>query len=183
MNPDEWLSRLYDGLSVLVRERIELGKKRSQSRSSRGQKAAGRVSEDVLSDLLPDGPQRFPDDFLTPAARASLREIPLPEKPIQHKGSFFGKEELSDESGAKIMLNNMFEVRYVLYAQANGARVIHIPEKMVEVTRAVNEYVKYLRDLRQRLYEAYFRRSLDQTAANRFVEETWRKLKLPAMIE
>ena len=183
LNPDEWLSRLYDGLSVLVRERIELGKKRSQSRSSRGQKAAGRVSEDVLSDLLPDGPQRFPDDFLTPAARASLREIPLPEKPIQHKGSFFGKEELSDESGAKIMLNNMFEVRYVLYAQANGARVIHIPEKMVEVTRAVNEYVKYLRDLRQRLYEAYFRRSLDQTAANRFVEETWRKLKLPAMIE
>jgi len=131
--------------------------------------------------LLPEGPQRFPDDFLTPAARTSLREIPLPEKPIQHKGSFFGKEELSDESGVKIMLNNMFEVRYVLYVQASGASVIHIPEKMVEVTRAVNEYVTYLRDLRQRLYEAHFRRSLDQTAANRFVEETWRKLKLPTV--
>jgi hypothetical protein len=181
LNPDKWLTRLYEGLSVLVRERVELGKKRGQSRSARGQKAAGRVSDDVLNELLPDGSQRFPDDFLTPAARASLREIPLPEKPIQHKGAFFGKEEVGNESGAKIMLNNMFEVRYVLYAQANGARVVHIPEKMVEVTRAVNEYVKYLRDLRQRLYEAHFRRSLDQQAASRFVDETWRKFKLPVI--
>jgi len=183
LDPAVWLPRLYEGLATLVSERIELGKKRSQSRKSKGQKAAGRVADDVLGDVLPDGVQRFPDDFLTPAARASLREIPLPEKPIQHKGSFFGKEELSDENGVKIMLNNMFEVRYVLYAQVNGGRAIHIPQKMVEVTRAVNEYSRYLRDLRLRLYEAYFRRTLDQTAANRFVEETWRKLKLPIIQE
>jgi type I restriction enzyme M protein len=181
LNPDEWLPRLYEGLSVLVRERIELGRKRGQSRSARSQKAAGRVAGNVLSELLPDGVQRFPDEFLTPAARSSLYEIPLPEEPVHHKGAFFGKEELSDESGTKIMLNNKFEVRYVLYAQANGARVVHIPEKMVEVTRAVNEYVKYLRDLRLRLYEAHFHRTLDQAAANRFVEDTWRKLKLPPL--
>jgi hypothetical protein len=112
-----------------------------------------------------------------------MREIPLPESPVQYLGAFFGKEELSDKDGTKILLNNMFEVRYVLYAQACGAHVIHMPEKMVEVTRSVNEYVKYLRDLRQRLYEAYFRRSLDQAAANRFVEDTWRKLKLPLLEE
>lgn len=181
LDPDKWLSRLYEGLTVLVSERIELGKKRGQSRKSRGQKAAGRVAENVLSELLPEGVQRFPDDFLTPAARAHMREVPLPEKPVHHRGAFFGKEELSDDSGTKIMLSNNFEVRYVLYAQANGARLVHIPEKMVEVSRAVNEYVKYLRDLRQRLYVTHFRRSLDQIAANRFVEDTWRKLKLPPL--
>jgi len=168
---------------VLVRERTELGKKRGQSRSSRTQKAAGRVAEEVLSDLLPEGVQRFPDDFLTPATRASLREIPLPEKPLHHRGQYFDKQELETDKQEKLYLANMFEVRYVLYAQANGARVVHMPEKMVEVTRAVNEYVKYLRDLRQRLYEAYFRRTLDQTSANRFVEDTWRKLKLPDIQE
>jgi len=168
---------------MLVRERTELGKKRGQSRSSRSKKAAGRVSDDVLNDILPDGPQHFPDDFLTPAGRSSLREIPLPENPVQHRGAFFGKEELSNDTGTKIMLNNMFEVRYVLYSQVNGIRVVHMPEKMVEVTRTVNEYNRYLRDLRQRLYEAFFRRSLDQVAANRFVEDTWRKLKLPPVQE
>jgi methylase of polypeptide subunit release factors len=183
LDPDEWLPRLYAGLSELVRERMEMGKKRGQSGKARTQKAAGRVAEDVLNDLLPEGIQRFPDDFLTPAGRASQREIQLPEKPVQHRGIFFGKEELSDESGQKIMLNNIFEVRFVLFAQASGARIIHLPDKMVEITRSVNEYNRYLRDLRQRLYEAYFRRTLDQAAANRFVDETWRMFKLPIIQE
>jgi hypothetical protein len=183
MDSDEWLPRLYDGLSILVRERIELGKKRSQSKSSHSKKAAGRVSEEVLHDLLPNGPQHFPEDFLTPAARVKMREIPLPEKPLQHISTYFGKEIIGDRNGIEIELNNMFEVRYVLYAQANGERIVHIPEKMLEITRAVNEYTKYLRDLRQRLYEAYFRRSIDQAAANHFVEDTWRKLKLHSIQE
>lgn len=183
LDPDEWLPRLYDGLNVLVTERTGLGKKRIQSKSSRSKKAAGRVSDDVIGEILPEGPKRFPDDFLTPAARAYMREFTLSEKPFQHKGEFFGKEELNDESGTKIMLNNLFEVRYVLYAQANGTRVVRIPEKMVEVSRAVNDYVKYLRDLRQRLFEAYFHRTLDQAAASRFVGDTWRKMNLPLLEE
>jgi hypothetical protein len=112
-----------------------------------------------------------------------MREIPLPEKPLQHISTYFGKEIIGDRNGIEIELNNMFEVRYVLYAQANGERIVHIPEKMLEITRAVNEYTKYLRDLRQRLYEAYFRRSIDQAAANHFVEDTWRKLKLHSIQE
>lgn len=181
LNPDEWLPRLYEGLSVLVRERIELGKKRGQSRSSRSKKAAGRVSEDVLNEILSDGPKRFPDDFLTTAARANLRQIALPDKPLHHRGQYFDKQELETDIREKLYVANMFEVRYVLYAQANGAKTVLMPEKMVEITRAVNEYAKYLRDLRQQLYEAYFRRTLDQSAANRFVEETWRKLNLPVL--
>jgi hypothetical protein len=181
LDADEWLPRLYDGLTTLVRERVELGRKRNQSRSTRTQKAAGRVAEEVVNDLLPNGVQHFPDDFLTQAARIELREIPLPEKLIQHKGAFFGQEEMSDNEGTTFMLKNMYEVRYVLYAQANGQHVVYIPQKMVEVTRSVNLYNQYLRDLRQGLYEAYFRRTLDQMAANRFVEDAWRKLKLPSI--
>jgi type I restriction enzyme M protein len=183
LDPDKWLPQLYEGLSVLVRERIELAKKRGQSRGSRTKKAANRASEDVLREILTDGPQHFPDDFLTPVARMNMREIPLPEKPVTYKGAFFEKEELSNESGIKIMLSNAFEVRYVLYAQANGERIVYIPEKMVEISRAVKEYMKYLRDLRSRLYEAHFRRTLDQNAANRFVEDTWRRFKLPLIQE
>jgi methylase of polypeptide subunit release factors len=183
LDPGRWLAPLYEGLALLVSERTGLGKKRSQSRTSRAKKAAGRVSEDVLGELLPDGPQPFPEAFLTSAARKNLREFPLPEAPLRHSGSFFGKEELSSPDGHKITLSNLFEVRYVLYVQANGQRVAQMPTQMVEVTRTVNEYARYLRDLRQRLYESYFRRTLDQAAANRFVEELWRRLHLPELNE
>ena len=77
-----------------------------------------------------------------------MRDVPLPEIQYNIKDHSLAKEELSDEGGQKIMLSNMFEVRYVLYSQANDARVVHIPEQMVEGKRTVNEYIKYLRDLR-----------------------------------
>ena len=77
------------------------------------------------------------------------------------------------------MLNNMFEVRYVLYAQANGIALFTFPKRWWKSPALSMNIAEYLRDLRQRLYEAYFRRTLDQVAANRFVEDTWRKLKLP----
>jgi hypothetical protein len=44
----------------------------------------------------------------------------------------------------------------------------------VELLRAINDYRQYLRDLRQRLYQAYFTRTLDQSTA-----EVWRKFNLP----
>jgi hypothetical protein len=183
LDADQWLPRIYEGLSLLVGERMQLGKMRSQSRSSRTKRAAGRVAEDVLEEILPDGARLFPDEFLTPAARSNLRAIPLPEEPLLHRKSYFGKEELSTKDGIKILVENAYEARYVLYTQANGRRIVYLPERMVEVTRAVNEYVKYLRDLRQRLYVSYFRRALDQSAANRFVDETWRRYNLPDIQE
>ena len=176
LDSEEWLPRIYEGLTTLVRERTELGKMRSQSRKNKPQKAARRVADEVLEDLLPNGPARFPDDFWSAEARAgSFREIEMPKSRLEYKGHMMGREELGASDGWMIQLANKFEVRYVLFAQANGWRVVGLPLKPVEVSRTVNNYIQYLRDLRQRLQETYYRRSLDLAAADRFVDETWRK--------
>lgn len=184
LEPDKWLTRLYDGLITLVRQRVQLGQMRSQSRRSRPQKAAGRVAEAVLQDLLPHGPDNFPDDFLSPAALGGqFREIPLPDSPLSHKGHLFGREELAAEDGQTLQVANKFEARYLLFAQASGQKIARLPEKPVELSRAVNQYLQYLRDLQQQLYQAYFTRTLDQAAAERFAGEVWRKFNLPALEE
>ncbi len=181
LDPDRWLTAIYDGLTTLVSERVGLGRQRCQTRGkSKSGRAAGRVAEDVLGDLLPEGPQRFPDAFLSPAARrGSFREIPLPAQPLRHVGHLWGKEELTTADGETLHVANKFEARYVLYAQANGQRVARLPEKPIEVSRTVADYGKYLRDLRGQLHQAYFARTLDRGAAERFVVEAWRKLGLP----
>jgi hypothetical protein len=180
LDPDVWLARIYDGLITLVRERTQLGQMRSQKRKSRPQKAAGLVAEEVLQDLMPGGPRRFPDDFYSAAARSGqYKSIPLPETPFRYRGPMIGKEELETEDGVKLFVNNKFEVLFILYAQENGQRVARLPEKPVEVSRTVNDYKRYLRDLHQQLYEAYFRRTLDQAQAQRFVADAWRKYHLP----
>ncbi|MBC7250086.1 MAG: SAM-dependent DNA methyltransferase [Anaerolineae bacterium] len=184
LDPDRWLPRLYDGLTALVRERVQLGQMRGQARRSRPKRAANRVAEEVLQDLLPRGPARFPDDFFSPAARTGVfREIPLPAAPLRYAGPHFGQEQLTTEDGQTLTVANKFEVRYLLFAQAAGQKVARLPEKPVEVSRTVNSYVRYLRDLRQRLHDTYFTRTLDQAAAERFVGEVWRKLNLPEIEE
>ncbi len=182
LDPDRWLSRLYDGLTTLVRERVQLGQMRGKARRSRPQRAANRVAGEVLQDLLPhpQGPARFPDDFFSPAARAgNFREVPLPGAPLRYVGPHFGQEQLTTEDGQTLTVANRFEVRYLLFAQAAGQKVARLPEKPVEISRTVNNYVQYLRDLRARLRDAYFTRTLDQAAAERFVGEAWRKFNLP----
>jgi len=184
LNPAEWLQPLYNGLTTLTRERTELGKKRNQTRKGRRQRAAGRVLEEVLDELLPDGPRTFPDDFYSAVARADgWREIQLPESRLRHVGHMFGQEELSNDSGLSIKVNNPLEVQFVLFAQAVGQTMARLPSKPVEVARTVNDYKKYLRNLRAQLSEAYFRRTMDQTQAERLTSEAWRKLALPAWEE
>lgn len=184
LDPDRWLPAIYDGLLTLVSERVSLGRQRGQTRKARPQKAANRIAEEVLSDLLPAGPQHFPDDFLSPAARrGSFREIPLPDKPLRYRGHFFGGEELSADDSEIVKVANKFEARYVLYAQVNGQSVARLPEKPIEVSRAVADYTRYLRQLREQLQQAYFARTLDRGAAERFVVEAWRKLGLPDVLE
>ena len=180
LDPDRWLPRLYDGLTTLVRERVQLGQMRGQARRSRPRRAANRVAQEVLQDLLPNGPARFPDDFFSPAARTgAFWEIPLPDSPLRYAGPHFGQEELITDDGQTLTVANKFEARYVLFAQAAGQKVARLPEKPVEVSRTVNNYVQYLRDLRQRLHDTYFTRTLDQAAAERFVGQVWSKFNLP----
>ena len=65
LDPAEFLQPIYEGLSQLVRERIQLGKMRSKERKtrSRGAKAEKEAAEAVLDEIIPDGPDAFPDDF------------------------------------------------------------------------------------------------------------------------
>lgn len=185
LDPDRWLPAIYDGLATLVSERVGLSQQRGQTRSkSKPGRAARRVAEEALSDLLPDGPQRFPDAFLSPAAKqCGFREMTLPAQPLRHAGHLWGREELTTADGEVLHVANKFEARYVLYAQANGQSVARLPEKPIEISRAVADYTKYLRELRGQLQQAYFTRTLDRGAAERFVIDAWRTLGLPDIAE
>ena len=92
-DPSVWLPLIYEGLTNLVNERIHLGQMRNQTRKNKPQKAARRVADEVLQDILPSGPLRFPDAFLSPTAQAgSFHGINLP---VQYLGPMMGKEEIA----------------------------------------------------------------------------------------
>jgi hypothetical protein len=184
LEPDHWQPRLYEGLTKLIQERVQLGQMRGEARRSRPKRAAKQVAAGVLEDLLPNGPKGFPDDFLSQAAReGDMQELILPDSPLSREHPSFGRIDLIADDGTVITVSNKFEARFVQYAQAAGHGVVRLPKKPVEVARTVNNYAQYLRDLHQRLYDAYFTRTLDQALAERSVKEVWSKFGLPEVEE
>ena len=179
LDPAAWLTRIYDGLTTLVRERVELGRMRGKARKSKKVRAANQVAEQVLADVLPDGPRRFPDDFWSPAARqGEFTEVPLPQTPLRYTGHMFGREEVAADGGFHYQARSKQEAKYLIYAQAAGREVARLPVQPVELTRTVANYEQYIRQISAALYDAYYHRSLDQKAANRFVTSAMEKLKL-----
>jgi type I restriction enzyme M protein len=62
LEPKKYMNQIYDGLCELVRERIELGQMRGKARKtkSRGIKAEKKATEEVIDEVLPEGPKAVP---------------------------------------------------------------------------------------------------------------------------
>jgi len=59
-----------------------------------------------------------------------------------------------------------------------GQTVARLPAVPVELSRTGADSEQYVRQTRDALYEAYYQRTLDQKAANRFADNTMQKLGL-----
>jgi len=143
-------------------------------------KAVQKAETDVLAEILPKGPKKFPDDFLPANLKpGDIEEVELPSEPLRIAGPMFGKEEVVTDAGFKYEARNKIEAHFLIYAQIAGQKTARIPKEMVEVARAVKNYEIYLRELKGTLFEAYYKRTLDQRTAARLTAAAFEKLNLP----
>lgn len=184
LDAKKYLKPIYEGLCELVRERIELGRMRGKARKTkaRGTKAEKKAIEEVLDEVLPDGPRRFPDEFFSGAAAAGSKTgVDLPEAPLIFDNSpLFTGVHTADGSFSR-NVKTPAEGKFLLYAQRSGHRTGELPDQTVEVTRTVANYEKYLRELRKQLYDAYYRRTLDTRTAARLTQSAFDRFHLPSV--
>lgn len=181
INPKKYLKPIYEALCELVRERISLGEQRGKTRKTKARKsrAENESFNEVLDEQLPAGPKRFPDDlFSADAAKGEMVEVPLPEA-LLRLDILLTHATLYE--GTKVFREARFpaEGKFILYCQLAGQSTARIPFKTVEVTRTIASYEGYLRDLRKRLYDAYYRRTLDVAVAARLTQAAFDRFRLP----
>lgn len=183
LNPKKYLKPIYEALCELVRERVELGHQRGKMRKTkaRNAKAEKESFQEVLDEVLPEGPKRFPDDFLSVNAVKSERvEVPLPDAKLRLDVSPMVVGLYADKRVFRYVKNPP-EGKFIIYCQHAGHSVARLPAKPVEVSRTVANYEGYLRDLRRTLYEAYYRRTLDIAVAERLTQAAFDRFKLPTV--
>lgn len=182
LNPRKYLSPLYEGLCELVGERTTLGQIRGNVRKTkaRGIKAEKKAAEEVLDGVLPDGPKRFPGDFLSGAATTAAKTpVVLPEAPLIFDNSPLFSGVYTADGTFSRMVKTPAEGKFLMYAHSCGHRSAELPEKVVEISRTVANYEQYLRDLRKQIYEAYYRRTLDTRTAARLTQAAFDRFHLP----
>jgi hypothetical protein len=182
LDPKKYLESIYDGLSELVSERIELGQMRNKARKTkvRGVRAEKKAAEEVLDEVLPDGPSRFPDNFLSGAATAADKIlVELPDAPLVFDNSPLFSGVYTADGTFSRTVKTPAEGKFLMYAQSCGHRTAQLPDKVVEISRTVANYEKYLRELREQLYEAYYRRTLDTRTAARLTQSAFSRFRLP----
>lgn len=126
---------------------------------------AGKSPRDaVLADLLPNGPKRFPEDFLKEATGKSI-VVDLPTELISVTQERDGHYALRSEFGFSRTVRNAVEGSFFVYAQLRGLRSVAVPGEMIELFRAVKAYENYLRDLQRSLLLGYQRQSDNRAVA------------------
>lgn len=184
LDPKKYLSPLYDGLCELVRERIELGRMRGKARKTKARKAGAekQTLQDVLTDELPDGPHRFPEDFFSDTAKSESKvEIELPTKELVLDTGGFVPALYAKDKSWNYNVKSSAEGKFLLYAQQAGHQTARVPAKAVEVSRTVANYEKYMRELRKRLYDAFYQRTLDARVAATLTQSVFDKFHLPSV--
>lgn len=181
LDPKTYLKPIYEGLCELVQERIDLGQQRGKMRKTKARKAKAEKEsfQEVLDEILPDGPKRFPDDFLSvDAGKGERLKVALPESKLRLDTSPLTMSLYADK-GVFLHVKYPAEGKFIIYCQQAGQSTAAMPSKTVEVTRAVANYEDYLRDLRKTLYDAFYRRTLDVNVAGRLTQSAFDRFKLP----
>jgi hypothetical protein len=180
--PNNYLQQIYEGLCELVRERIDLGQLRGKARKTKVRKtgAEKQTLQDVITEQLPNGLHRFPEDFFSDTAKSEAKtEIELPDKELVLDSSgLFPALYATDKTWTRSVKSSA-EGKFLLYAQQAGHKSALLPTKPVEISRTVANYEGYMRELRKRLYQAFYGRTLDIRVAARLTQAVFDKFRLP----
>ncbi|HEC67396.1 MAG TPA: SAM-dependent DNA methyltransferase [Candidatus Desulfofervidus auxilii] len=180
LDPKVYLPKIYEGLCELVRERLELPKMRKKARKTKTKRDIEKLKEDVIREILPDGVKKFPEDFWDVSIkRGKFKELDLPDQPLEISQPFLGEITISSKNEFTYKTRNPSEAKYLKYAHYNGAYRVKIPVEPIFILKTVSAYERYIRDLKNRLFEAFYNRIHDQKLSHNLTQSALETLKLP----
>lgn len=180
LDPKKYLKPIYDGLTELVRERIELANMRKKVKQVKTQRDVDRLKKQVMEEVLPNGLKKFPDEFLkAPLKPQDYQNISIPGEPLKLGMFFLGTQQVVSDSGFTFEAKSVDEAKYAIYSQKPDTFVVSLPKDKVVITEAVNDYERYMDKLRDDLFQEFFKRTFDHKLSETLTQKTLIDLGLP----
>jgi type I restriction enzyme M protein len=179
LDPKKYLKPLYDSLTEMVRERIDLAKSRKKVKQVKTQRDIEKLKEQVIEETFPDGAKKFSEEFVDSKYLKDAKEISVPNEPLKLGSYFIGQQEVISDSGFKYDAGNLEEAKFIIYAQKPNSFLVKIPKELLVIVNGVNDYERYLKDLKAKLFEAFFSRTHDHKQADVLVQQVFEEVGLP----
>ncbi|MCD6594741.1 N-6 DNA methylase [bacterium] len=179
LNPDEWLDRIYDGLTELVRERLELPKMRKTAKKIKKERSITGVV-DKLVKTFQNRIRPFPEDFVD-LDKVKLDYLSLPPhrfvRCVENGFFSFCEAEVNGKM-MKFEYRSPDEALYAFYAQRPGILVLKAPADVPLLVNAVNEYTKWLAKFYEAIFHEAVSRVISPGESENITREVMRKLGL-----
>lgn len=179
LDPKKYLKPLYEGLTEMVRERIDLAKSRKKVKQVKTQRDIEKLKEQVIEEILPDGAKKFPEEFIDSKYLKDAKEISISNEPLKLGSYFIGQQEVVSDSGFKYDAANLEEAKFIIYAQKPNSFLVKIPREILVIINGVDDYERYLKDLKAKLFEAFFSRTHDHKQADTLVQQVFEEMGIP----
>jgi len=185
LDPNQFLKPLYEGITQLVSQRLELAKLRKKMQNASFQKDVDKLKKFVEQELLPEGPRPFPKSFLDSRYLEDREEISTPGPRLRLGRFFMGRQEVLHETNKdyRYEAKNLDEAKFIIYSQNPYSFITEIPRNPIALRKAVQSFEKYLGELRSQIYHEFASRTLDQKLAQHLTQELWIEFGLPDIPE
>jgi hypothetical protein len=136
------------------------------------------IIELILEEIAPDGPKKFPEDFLddnwtdfyeVELQGTQLHLAPLSQTIITSPKGYF-----------RYQAKNPPEAKYILYAHKVGSKKIRIPTDNLTLFKTVKAYEKYCDELTRMAFELFLEFTYDEQKAEELTKEVEKRLDLRA---
>jgi len=183
LDPKNFLKPIYDGLCELVEERIALAKMRKNSKNARLKNNIEKLKEEVLDSVIPYGVKKFPDEFIDSSYLKNSTEISVPKEKMKLGHFFMGLQEVIADDGYKYEAPSLDEAKFIVYSQKQDTFIAKIPKKKSAINKAIKDYERYVRNLKDKFYETFANRVMDHHLAERLTQTIMEELGLPQVAD
>ena len=181
LDPKIYLKPLYDGLTELVRERIDLGKMRTKVKKAQIATDTEQIKNQITEAVIPNGVKKFPDDFLEKSLKNSECEtVAIPGEKLKLGALFMGQHDVIAENFAYTAANTEI-AKYIVYSQKHNLYIVSIPKDTQVAGNAVQKYEIYLNELKEKLRTELVNQIADYKLAESLSEQIFTEYGLPQL--
>ena len=155
-------------------------KLRTKRKKKRVEQDIEKLRDEVGDEILGAGVRRFPEGFVKGWPKVKCREISFTVEELKLGESFFDKQEICDAEGRHVMeVSSEAKGKFIVYAKKKGEFVIRVPESIVVIKKAVQEYEMYLKDRREKLFRAFMEKCGDYNKSENLTRQVFEDYGLP----